>query len=52
MIARSLLDDCHLPSCGTDSLYDKGQWNIDLSPMNGPEWGPFPKHAEALTAVA
>ena len=27
-----------------------GQWTADLSPMNGPQLGPFPNRSEALAA--
>jgi len=29
---------------------DDGQWQADLSPMDGPVLGPFPLRSEALTA--
>ena len=28
----------------------KGRWSVDLSPVNGPELGPFPTRSEALAA--
>lgn len=27
-----------------------GQWTVDLSPVNGPLLGPFPRRSEALAA--
>jgi hypothetical protein len=29
---------------------DQGQWNCDLSPVNGPQLGPFDFRSEALDA--
>lgn len=29
---------------------EKGDWMVDLAPVNGPTLGPFPKRSEALAA--
>ena len=54
-------EDIDLASLGTPKIKrashvepdDKGQWIADLSPVGGPELGPFAKRSEALeTEVA